>query len=624
MQDSAIPRPGRLSGRLAALFVGAVLAMAAIAPASVGASPGRGHALGSMSDTRIHNVGVGRIAKASKAAPDADEGSNPETGPREEELDAQVSGSKSAQRVPASHVPAPAGQSVTGAAGAAGFDGLSHRDQRTAGTGAYANTNFSTEPPDQALCVGNGYVVEGVNSAIGVYSPSGALLAGPTPLNQLYGVAPEIIRATPLVFGDFVGDVKCYFDPTTGRFFVTAFDVPTDPEDGAFVDEAHVKLAVSKSGDPTGDWWVYDLDVTNGDGTLANHPNCPCFGDQPLIGADAYAFFITTNEYSLEPFGAFFNGAQVYAFSKAQLAAGPSGSVTGLHFDGIPLAESIAYTIQPQTTPPGGAYDLRQGGTAYALSALDFDATLDDRIAVWAMTGTSTIGTTNQVAAYVHVLNSQVYGQPPDAEQRDGPTPLGDALKTDPTISGFTSNEHLESLAGNDDRMQQTVYADGKLWSNLNTVVKTSNGNTQIGTAWFVVEPSWSNGDIDGTIVNQGYVSVNRANILYGSIAVNAVGDAAMGVTLVGASTYPSAAWVSLSDSGPSSAVHVSGAGLGPEDGFSGYRNPGFAGNGTARWGDYSAAVADEAGHLWLANEYIGSERTLLANWGTFVTSVSP
>src|SRR5437868_4752704 len=34
------------------------------------------------------------------------------------------------------------------------FNGLTHRDQRFAGTGLYANTQFSTEPPDEGLAAG--------------------------------------------------------------------------------------------------------------------------------------------------------------------------------------------------------------------------------------------------------------------------------------------------------------------------------------------------------------------------------------------------------------------------------------------------------------------------------------
>jgi hypothetical protein len=44
------------------------------------------------------------------------------------------------------------------------FNGLNHRDQRLANGG----NQFSLEPPDQGLCVGNGYVVEAINSVLKV------------------------------------------------------------------------------------------------------------------------------------------------------------------------------------------------------------------------------------------------------------------------------------------------------------------------------------------------------------------------------------------------------------------------------------------------------------------------
>jgi hypothetical protein len=577
--------------RLAAVVAASMLIIAVAAPATTAASRSVGH----QSRAKITKVAQTHLVKAAKPV-DQGFAASLETGPREPDaqLDAKVGGSQSAKRVPADHVPTPAGLAVTGDGGATGFDGQTHRDQRLAGTGIYTNTNFSGTP-----------------------------LTAATPLNQLFGANPAVNR-TPGVaqpYGDFIGDVKCYYDPDTNRFFVSSFSMPLDPVTGAFpVDESHVLLAVSASGDPTGSWNVYDLDTTDGDGTLANHANCPCFADQPLIGADHYGFYISTNEYSLAPFGAFFNGSQVYGFNKAQLAAGAGGPLSGVHFDGIPLADGLAYTIQPATTPAGGAYDLSHGGTAYALSALDFNATLDNRIAVWALTGTSTLGTTNALSASVSVLDSEVYGQPPDAEQRDGPTPLKDAEAAG--LEGVKSVEHLELLAGNDDRMNEVKYAAGKLWGNVNTVVKNATGNVNVGIAWFAVTPSVGATGVSGTIAHQGYVAVNRANALFGAIAANNDGDVAMGFTLTGPGYYPSAAWVSLTG-GSSSAVHVSAAGQLPEDGFTGYVIEGGA--GTARWGDYHAATADESGNLWMSVEYIpNAPRTLFANWGTHVTKVAP
>ena len=96
-----------------------------------------------------------------------------------------------------------------------------------------------------------------------------------------------------------------------------------------------------------------------------------------------------------------------------------------------------------------------------------------------------------------------------------------------------------------------------------------------------------------------------------------------MGFTLSGTGYYPSAAWVSLGANGATSAVHLAAAGAGPEDGFTGYVIEG--GNGTARWGDYPAATADEAGDLWMSVEYIpDAPRTLFANWGTRIMVVTP
>src|SRR5205814_107351 len=100
--------------------------------------------------------------------------------------------------------------------------------------------------------VGNGFVIEAVNTAIAVYSTGGALLAGPTPLNQFYGLAPEVQRTNPPVFGDFSSDPKCYYDPDVQRWFITMLQLDVDPPTGNFTGPSHVYVAVSASADPRG------------------------------------------------------------------------------------------------------------------------------------------------------------------------------------------------------------------------------------------------------------------------------------------------------------------------------------------------------------------------------------
>ena len=514
-------------------------------------------------------------------------------------------------RVPADHVPTPAGNPIAVSnPGATGFNAISHRDQRRADNG----NAFSLEPPDQALCVGNGVVLESVNLAVRAFSTTGVPLTATQSLNTFFGLAPAIMRPpNPRSFGTFLSDPKCYFDAGQNRWYLTVLGIDRDPPTGAFTGKTEVFIAVSQTATPVaGGWFIYKLDTTDdGTGGTPSHNGCPCLGDQPLIGADANGFYISTNEFPLFANG--FNGAEVYAMSKAALVAGALPTV--VHFHEPVLAEGIAFSIQPATTPPGGSNASGNGGTEFFLSSLDFNATLDDRIAVWAMTNTSSLTKKNpSVALTSAVIDSEVYGQPPDAQQRSGATPLGDLV-----------NGKLEFLAGNDDRMNQTVWAAGRLWSGVNTVVKTPNGPTRVGIAWFAVTPSVSaSGQAGGTVSQQGYVSVNQESVLFPSIGVNAAGGAVMTFTLVGPDFYPSAAYSVIGANGAGD-VHILGAGAGPEDGFTGYPafDPSFT--RTARWGDYSAAVAAADGSIWTAVVYIpNAPRTVNANWGTFIGNVVP
>ena len=130
------------------------------------------------------------------------------------------------------------------------FEGVNHRDSRL----AFGGNQFSGEPADQGLCVGNGYILESVNSALRVYDAgSGAPLSPVVALNEFYGFPPAIDRST-FTFGPFTFDIGCHYDPATNRWFHLAVDLDQDPVTGAFTGKNYLDLAVSTSGDPTGDW----------------------------------------------------------------------------------------------------------------------------------------------------------------------------------------------------------------------------------------------------------------------------------------------------------------------------------------------------------------------------------
>ncbi len=539
---------------------------------------------------------------------------------------------------PPTSAPAPAPQKVVDATGTTHFGGLNHFDQRFAGTGVFANTQFSLEPPDQGLCVGNGFVVETVNTAIRARNAAGTVLADATPLNQFFGLAPEIDR-TNVIFGDFTSDPKCYFDQAANRWFVTLLELDVDPPTGGFTGGSHLLIAVSATGDPTRSWNLFSLNTTNdGHHGTPKHKDCPCFGDQPLLGADAYGIYVTTNEFPVFVSG--FNGANVYAMSKAALSSGAGGNAT-LFFQKT-LAEGQAYSLQPATTPPGAGFATENGGSEYFLSALEFTGGLDNRIALWSLTNSSSLGSSHpKLKMSVKVLGSETYGLPPVMSQRNGPTPLRDLIKSKfaPDILGTDPvKEKLPTLNSNDDRMNQTVYVKGQIWGALNTVVGSGAGQRS-GIAWFAVTPS---GDkkLNGTVSAQGYVSVARNNLAFPAIAANARGRVLVGFSLVGPNYFPSAAYSWIDPSHGAGDVKVVSWGVGPADGFTGYPSQDPGDNGVERWGDYSAAVADESGNIWFATESInqscsfkdfmnsgftcGDTRTLLANWGTTIGKVKP
>jgi len=69
-----------------------------------------------------------------------------------------------------------------------GFEGLNHYQQRYSRGG----NQFSLEPPDQGLCVGNGYEVEAVNDVINVYNAAGvSVLPDNTSTNIVSGLPEE-------------------------------------------------------------------------------------------------------------------------------------------------------------------------------------------------------------------------------------------------------------------------------------------------------------------------------------------------------------------------------------------------------------------------------------------------
>ncbi len=523
------------------------------------------------------------------------------------------------------------------------FDGLNHRDQRTANGG----NQFSVEPPDQGLCVGGGHVVEALNTVFRVFNANGTGQTGVVDLNTFFGYPAQIDRSTG-VTGPFITDPSCLYDPSTGSFFLSVLTLEQTP-DGNFTGDNHLDIAVTK--DPTGTWNIYRLDVTD-DGTFGTpvHPHCPCLGDYPHMGVDANGFYLTTNEYSF--FGTEFNSAQLYAFSKRALARGDA-DVLVTQFDTTGADRGLnGFTIWPAQSPSTGDYNRDNNGTEFFLSsnaAEEATGTQDyisHSIVTWSLTNTRSL---DSASPDPRLHNTRVgvttYSLPPAANQKPGPFPLGQCLN-DTACATFllgAPDPHAPNveyaLDSNDTRMQQVTYTGGKLYGALDTAVHVG-GADKAGVAWYIVRPESHAHSVSASLVRQGQLGLAGNNLTYPAIGVTSQGKGVMAFTLVGDGYYPSAAYAGFDGSRGAGDIFVAKAGLGPADGFSGYQIFNDPNPARPRWGDYGAtAVAGDK--IWIASEYIGQTctlaqyeatpfgscggtRTALANWDTRISLIKP
>jgi hypothetical protein len=547
-----------------------------------------------------------------------------------------------------------------------GFEGLNHYQQRYSRGG----NQFSVEPPDQGMCAGNGDVVEVVNDVFNVYSAAtGAsllpdntatnIVAGfprnvnhAVDLNSFYGYPPAINRSTG-VRGQFVTDPSCLFDAQTQRWFVVALTLdsqPGGPCQGVFSCVNHLDLAVSQTSDPTGGWNIYRFDVTN-DGTNTGGVNGgPYLGDYPHIGADANGIYLTTNSYPWHTNG--FSGAQIYALSKTQLAAG-AASVTMQHIDtsGMVNEPSDAgstqpgFTVWPSQSPGTSQFNLNYGGTEYFLSSNAADEAQNpvsgaagtrtsNQLVVWTLANTSSLNGVPALSLSNKVLTVGQYGVPPKQQQPGSgaaPTtdvPQGFCLNDETTLlfdgvtqgcwkllvgttaHNATKPEVVARPDSNDTRMQQVMYANGKLWGALDTALNPDAGPQRAGIAWYIVNPA------AGKLVLDGYLGASGHDFTYPAIGVTASGRGVVAFTDTGDTTYPSAAYApidALAGVGAWNDV-TGGLGAAADDGFSGYKAQNFPNPIRSRWGDYGAAAVD-GNSVWIASEYIAHACNYI-NWG--------
>ncbi len=164
---------------------------------------------------------------------------------------------------------------------------------------SFAGLNSSSgpiDPPDPEIGVGNGSVVEVVNSELAIWTTGGALRAT--------GSLPQFFDAST----SDVTDPRIVFDPASGRWFASILDV----------EQASVRVAISQTGDPAGAWYVY----ANQPGACADQPSLGVSSSLVVIG---YGGFTLPCRQSGKPT---FLGGGYYVYNKSQLMSGGTAWLT--------------------------------------------------------------------------------------------------------------------------------------------------------------------------------------------------------------------------------------------------------------------------------------------------------
>lgn len=217
-------------------------------------------------------------------------------------------------------------------------------------------SNRTLEPPDPHGAAGPNGIIQVVNVDIAYWDKLGNPIWGPRPMDSFF---------TSVGNQYFSFDPMALFDPETGRFFVLILEEDDNSQ------SSYLNLAVSKTSDPAtdtaSDWYFYRIDNKQTNGAAVY------WGDNPRMGFDSQALYITCNMYS---FITNANGnVQITVLDKAGLISGTANPqfvyTTGGPGVGFAL---VPCTVMGTNSPGNTAYF---GETRFGFST---------SVRVWALT----------------------------------------------------------------------------------------------------------------------------------------------------------------------------------------------------------------------------------------------
>src|SRR5690606_20470071 len=233
-----------------------------------------------------------------------------------------------------------------GRRGVQNFDGLGSQDNVSV-LGRYI------APPDPNIAVGANHIVEMVNTLFAVYSKSGALVAGPEPIKDLWTGFDGPCET------ENDGDPIVLYDEYAGRWVLSQFALFDTDGDG--LDDTSAEcVAVSETSDPTGYYYLYAFEMSG-------------LNDYPKLGVGPDSYLYTHNQFS-EGFGSYM-GAVAGAFEREAMLNGQEAEMVlfGPNPDRSSILPADSDGPIPSGDPPGVFAELKTSTSQIAIYHLDVD-----------------------------------------------------------------------------------------------------------------------------------------------------------------------------------------------------------------------------------------------------------
>lgn len=408
----------------------------------------------------------------------------------------------------------------------------------------WAGINPGADPSDNTMAVGPNHVVQMVNGSgtpIRIFNKSTGAVLKNTSVKALTGIGN-------------IGDPNIVYDQQADRYVLLVIKSITGGD---------LQICVSKTNDPTGQYFVYDL-LTGGSG--AND-----FPDYPKMSVWGNSYFITTNAAS--PY--------TYALDRANMLTGTTARpaqkfiINNFSGGGVQAATPVSVigvTNAPTTSNP---IIIRAFDDAYTFPTTDLDS-----LELYTMS-----------IDWTNTANSKM----------TGPLRLATAAYDSKICTDFNSSscinqkgstKKLDAIGGIVyDKAQYRKFAT---YESIVCCVFADAGNNQGAIRWYELRKS---GTANWSLFQQGtYSPADAQNRFMGSISQNASGTIALGYNIAGTTQFPGQRMTArvLADAAGTmtSAETIGQAGT-------------VAKTSSNRYGDYNAMIADPTdGSFWFSANY--------------------